>query len=237
MERFGGLRALGAVLIMMSAGCQPVPVPRLTPAPAAERVPGEPGAARAEAGGVRIAAGAEAWPGSDTIHRELTPVRVSIDNRSAQPLRIRYAEFALVSPSGERFAALPFYRKESQVNVPAVPAPYPPIADPAFGYTNFYVAPRYHSMYPGLQPYPGPFEYDSSYYDTYGDYWKEGALPTGRMIDRALPEGVLEPNGRLDGWLYFEKVRDVPKVTFRTDLVNAETRRIFGEIRIPFTVR
>ncbi|WP_434101579.1 Do family serine endopeptidase [Methylocaldum gracile] len=50
MERLGRLCALGAVLIMMSAGCEPVPAPRLAQAPAAAYQASNPGAAIGQSG-------------------------------------------------------------------------------------------------------------------------------------------------------------------------------------------
>lgn len=68
-------------------------------------------------------------------------------------------------------------------------------------------------------------------------YWREYALPTPAMLRMALPEGALKPRGSAVGWLFFEKVRNTPRVAFRFDLANPETGRGFGEIRVPFVVR
>jgi serine protease DegQ len=51
MERFGGIRAVCAVLLMMFAGCEPVPVPRLGQASAADFQPSEPAAGRGHGAG------------------------------------------------------------------------------------------------------------------------------------------------------------------------------------------
>ena len=63
-------------------------------------------------------------------------------------------------------------------------------------------------------------------------------LPTGAMVQKALPEGVLEPGGRVTGFLYFEDI-DVGKddrATFVTDLVNASGGETVGAIRIPLEI-
>jgi hypothetical protein len=57
------------------------------------------------------------------------------------------------------------------------------------------------------------------------------------MIAEVLPEGVLEPGGRVEGFLYFERVDpQAPRVRFRADLTSADTGEVFGEVSIPFTV-
>lgn len=81
-----------------------------------------------------------------------------------------------------------------------------------------------------MDRYGERFEYDPMYNEHYYSYWRE--LPTPDMRRRALPDGVLESGGRAEGWFYFEKVQDnVDRLTFRADLVHAETGRQFGEIR------
>ena len=58
-------------------------------------------------GGVRVAAQAGAWPGAAAITREVTPLRIKIDNDSDHPLRIRYSERALADRNGTHYSALP----------------------------------------------------------------------------------------------------------------------------------
>ena len=108
----------------------------------------------------------------------------------------------------------------------------------AFGYRGFVGAPHYAGRYRHFPLHAGPYPYDPFYYDTYYDYWAEIDLPTQEMIGRALPEGVLEPGGYVQGWLYFEKVSDdaSSRVVFRADLVDQASGRTFGEVRIPFRV-
>jgi hypothetical protein len=63
-------------------------------------------------------------------------------------------------------------------------------------------------------------------------------LPTADMIHKALPEGVLEPGGKVTGFLYFEDVKTDKndKATFTTDLVNAATGEPVASIRIPIEI-
>ncbi len=86
---------------------------------------------------------------------------------------------------------------------------------------------------------PYPFSFDSEYYGFYNDYWRNIELPTQEMLDRALPEGSLEDGGRVEGFVYFEKVDpdQVERVVFRFDLIDAQTGGIFGTLSIPFVVK
>jgi hypothetical protein len=56
------------------------------------------------------------------------------------------------------------------------------------------------------------------------------------MLAKAIPEGVIEANGRLTGFLYFQQVQG-DTVTFTMELVDAKTGESFGHIQIPFVVR
>jgi hypothetical protein len=77
---------------------------------------------------------------------------------------------------------------------------------PRFTYGQFYAAPYYRGYYSGVPAYSGEFLLDVPYHESYDSYWDGRAiLPTPDMIARALPEGVLNPGGRLDGYVYFQK--------------------------------
>lgn len=152
------------------------------------------------------------------------------------PLRLRYNEFALVSPTGRRYAALPPYGVEGDVADPTLVDAYDPVT-PAFTYDRFRVAPYYASVYPTLTPYNDPFYYDRPYYDRYYTVYRDIELPTQEMVEQVLPEGVIDPGGSVSGFLYFERVDpEAPRVRFRADLANARTGETFGEVSIPFTV-
>jgi hypothetical protein len=225
---------LGAVLLF--ASCSPQRT-QLDPAPAANQAAGMTDAAVNVVDGVRVVAQSQAWPGMSEVKSEVTPLRVVMENNSSMPVRIRYDEFALVGPQGMRYAALPPYGVEGTVTEPVLAEGYTPVTSPAFTYNNFYVAPYYASAYPTMTPYADPFYYDPVYYDRYYTAWESIALPTEEMIAEVLPEGVLDPGGRVEGFLYFERVDpDTPRVRFRADLVNANTGEEFGEVSIPFTV-
>ncbi|QBQ54355.1 hypothetical protein [Nitrosococcus wardiae] len=233
MKQLNWILSLGMGLL--AAGC--TPMADLTPAPAANEVARLQEAAIDRVNGVRLIAQANEWPGPQPIREEVTPVRVVIDNLSGMPLRLRYSDFALVATDGMRYTALPPYRIEGSVLEPVLAGGYTPVADPDFVYDGFTVAPLYGPVYPTLGAYPGTFAYDPFYYDTYGTYWATLPLPTAAMRAWALPEGVLDAGGHLEGFLYFERVpEEQRRVTFRADLVDAQDNRAFGEVRIPFVV-
>ena len=215
-----------AVASWLAVGCaargQLEPAPEALPAP-----PGPGKGAVGVAEGVSMEIRSDAWAGFPRRLTEVTPILVTIENAGTQPLRIRYSDFTLVAASGKRYAAIPpFHIDETEVE-PIRPADF----------AGFYVAP-YHSRYfPRLRPYSGYFPFDPFYYDTYYPRFVRIPLPTGDMVQKALPEGVLEPGGRITGFLYFENVdKDEGRVNFRADLVNVETGERFGTVDIPLVV-
>mgnify|MGYP006185075021 CR=1 FL=1 len=67
---------------------------------------------------------------------------------------------------------------------------------------------------------------------------EETELPTFEMLQQAMPEGVVNSGGNIEGWVYFEKVpEEKDRVVLRTDLVNARTGQEFAEVRIPYDVQ
>jgi hypothetical protein len=214
----------GAVAL---TGC--ASTPELVPAPNAQPAPPGPGkGAVAEVRGVTVIARSDAWSGFPPDLDRVTPILVTIENDGAVPVRIRYNEFSLEAPStGASYAAIPpFDVRGTEVE---------PIT--RLGYRGFWVAPYYAPYYPGLRPYYGAFPFDQYYYDQYYPTWVNIELPTGDMVQKALPEGVLDPGGRVTGCLYFRKVkRGAGTVEFTDKLVNAATGAALGTIRIPFEV-
>lgn len=218
-------RSLGVLIGLLALGC----ATELEPAPQAQTVPGLEDAARRSVEHVSLIAKASAWPGPIAISDQVTPLQVRIQNDSERALLVRYVQFSLVDRSGRQYAALPPLEIEGSVKEPV---------QGAFGYRRFMGAPHYTGRYRHFPLHAGPYPYDPFYYDTYHGYWAEFDLPTQEMIQRALPEGVLEPGGYVQGWLYFEKVSDdaSSRAVFRADLVDQASGRTFGEVRIPFLV-
>lgn len=207
---------------------------KLRPAATAQTLPGEKKAAVAEAAGVRMVVETDQWSGYPVnLNQVATPLRVTVENRSSEPLRLRYNEFTLSGAEGFTAAALPPYRIEGSVTT----AVARPAFRPRFIHRGFYYAPYYAPYWRGLRPWGSPWAYDPLYYDRYYTYWQT-PLPTGDMLEMAIPEGVIEPQGSIRGFLYFQRLnKDLRTVTFKADLVNAQTGRTFGTITIPFVVK
>ncbi len=226
-------RIVFGMVLIAAAGCAGSGA-NLEPAPAANEAAFAEEAAVTSVNGVQVSVQVDTWPGDPGVTEDVTPVQVSIDNNSGEPLRVAYSEFALISPSGVRYSAIPPYSIEGTVDQVELAGTYEPIADPFFTYSDFYIAPFYDPIY-DIGVYDEPFYYDVGYYDAYYDYWENTALPTETMLERALPEGVLMSGGSATGFVYFEKVDPgvVDRVRFRYDLENPAAGYIFGEIRIP----
>lgn len=209
----------------------------LSPAPGDLTLPGQPDAAVDSVSGVIVVAQADAWAGDYAVSDAVQPVFVTIDNGSAVPLRVRYGDFALISPDGRRYSALPPFAVEGEMASPLLAGGYAPFDAVSFDAEGFEVAPYFAPLYPSLGVYDDPYDfYDPAYYDLYYQDLVDAIEPTVEMLSLALPEGVISPGGRVTGYLYFQLVDPgVPSVTFREDLVGVGTGA-FGEVSIPFTV-
>lgn len=196
-----------------------------------------PDAAKATAEGITLWVEGSAWPGDSQVKEEVTPLKVQIQNQSDRPLRLRYEDFVLVSAKGDEFAALPPFEIEGSIQEPRAVsysrAPY----QTRFYHDRFYAAPHYSSIYSSMSPYPYRYRYDGTHYGTHYDYWKDIDLPTERMREVALPEGVIDPGGSVRGHLYFEKVSTgIEHVTLEVQLVNEKNGQRFGSIKVPLRV-
>lgn len=227
----GTITALCASALLVAAGCSTTP----------ELVPvNDSGAASGtveRVDGVSFEVRAGAWSGDPDIRDHVVPIRVDIRNQGDRPVKIGYGQFALVTSDGTMLGAIPPLRVKGSESDRRVVTDL--TIDPAFNYSGFYAAPYYGGLYPGVPTFTGDYYFDSYYYDTYDTYWIDTELPTPGMLARALPDGRLEPGGQVRGYLYFESLPgDVSgQVTFRADLINAETGKAFGEISIPYRVQ
>lgn len=207
--------------------------PDLAPAPGAMPAPSGPGSgAVATVEGVTMEARAGAWRGlPQNLEAESIPLLVEITNDSDRTIRLRYNDLQLVAPGGQTFHAIAPFRVEGDVSQT--------VDVPAFTATRFRLAPYLSRYYPRYDLVTGDFVYDPLYYDTYVPTRVRVDLPTADMIRMALPEGVLDPGGRISGFLYFEDVEDlnIPQVEFTAALVDAESGDRFGTIAIPFVVQ
>jgi hypothetical protein len=222
--RMTPLRSCLVLLAVVLAGC----APRLVPAPGAQRAPGAGTGAVAELAGVRVIARTDAWSGRPlSLPTMVTPVLVSVENLGPAPIRIRREHFALVAPDGRQLVA----RGPYEITGVAVdPAPtglaYPrPSVGLGLGISRGY------ALGVGFPFYGDPFLYDDYYYPMQVRI----PLPTVDMVAMALPEKVIEPGERAEGFVYFERVpREVAQVDLTVRAENARTGEALGTIAIPF---
>jgi hypothetical protein len=217
LQRIVGLVTLSLMLGACAA--------ELRPGPGTLRVGGRGQGAAAETLGVRIVARAGAWRSSPaSLELVVTPILIAIENESAAPLRVRYANFALVGPAGQRFAPRAPFEVEGYVS-----ELLPGYASPRPVHPGFYV----------LRDAPGrAVVFDPFWYDPLFDAWRWAsvALPTADMVQMALPERVVEPHGRATGFVYFERVRKVARVDFTARLVDDRSGEPLATLTIPFVL-
>ncbi len=181
--------------------------------------------------GVTVVAKPNAWRWTPTdLNKKLTPVLVRVENGSGHELLLRYDGFRLVTGRGVEYAALPPFNIKGKVSQEI---------GYAYNAPGFYVAPRLHPWYPAFGVWEDPFFY-GPYYSAYYPLYVQFELPTQDMLTRALPEGVLDPQGRITGFVYFpdlDAIEPQPtQVRLQFTLIDAKTRRRFGVISIPFKV-
>src|SRR5690349_4527888 len=137
-------------LIVSLAAVACAHAPQLVPGPGAQRVDG---AAVAEANGIRATVDGQRWKGEPRdLASVVTPLYVTVENRSAVPIRIRYRDILLAAPNGLQVSAIPPFQIQR-------PGTQTVIAGPAFAADRFYLFPRYHPWYPALPMWEGPWDY------------------------------------------------------------------------------
>jgi hypothetical protein len=239
--RFSSLAPMLAICALALAGCAQT---QLRPAAEAQRVPNQPLAAVSESGGVRMVVQPEAWRGApEHLDRELTPLKVTIENQGDQPVRVRYEDFVIETGRGMQYTPLPPLNIKGEVTETAdrpvyLPryaiAPYAIV--PRFGHTRFYLAPWYMSYYSGLRPWAYPWRFNGLYYDTYYPRWTV-KLPTADMLEMAIPEGVIDAGGTLSGFLYFPDLDDeLQRIVFKANLSGAREGKQLATLQVPFEV-
>ncbi len=214
------LSILTSLVVVVLAGCSHPVV--LKPAPQAQAVAGQKDTAAAEKKGVRFIATGQ-WQGDPKdLWRTVTPVRITIENHSGEPLRIRYSDFVLTSAQGMSATAMPAF----QVQRPGVVKPYFPV-------TGFSVASPFAQFYPDFPMWTGAFETDpTSYPEAYA--W-EKPLPTSDMLSKSMPIGVLADGGTVTGYIFFPRVATAGSpLDLTATLVNANTKAEVARVSIPF---
>ena len=205
----------------------------LSPAPNATVVGGPGRGAVAEVAGLRVEAHAGAWQwGPSDLETKVTPILLDLKNNSSSPVTIRYNQVTLTDAMGHHFAAMPPYNIEGTVSEQYM------VENPYYAYDRFTVAPYLSRWYPRFSRYAGTFAYDPTYYSPYITEYQRVNLPTVDMVQRALPEGVLEPGGHLSGFVYFQPLdRDAQTVTLAVRVTDARNNAPMGNVRIPFVAR
>jgi len=177
----------------------------------------------------------EDWSREPRVMQFVTPLKVSIRNTSKETIVLQYQHLFLQGNGANRYAALPPYAIDGEITQ-TVGA----IADhTSIGFlaNEFHISPYHQLYYPDLAVHSGPFEYNRTYYDRYYPIWQKVELPTPAMARRAIPEGVIRPQGIVSGVVFFEPV-DVSEdnVEFRFRLVRSADNSAIGSVSIPFKV-
>ena len=147
--------------------------------------------------GVTMTADGSVWDSPPkNLATEVTPVWVTLYNATRLPLRVQYDEFTLRGASGAIYIALAPYVMRGSRSRPVFEVP-----DGGY-FDKFYVAAYLAPFYPWLPPWNGPLPCGPSVHSVA----QRASLPTASMLERALPEGVLENGGTASGYLYFQKV-------------------------------
>jgi hypothetical protein len=203
---------------------------KLTPAPGADVVAGRGRGAEAVAAGVRVVARAGAWAWNPTdLDTKATPILIELGNNGSVNMLVRYDRITLTDEAGHRFAAMPPYDVNATVNESYT------VRNPYYGFSRFAIAPYLRRWYPGFSPYAGTFAYEGGYYSPYITRYQSVKLPTADMIQRALPEGVLQAGGHAEGFVYFEALdRDAGMLTLNVDIIDANSGETEGTAHIPF---
>ena len=216
----------------------------LKPAANADPAPG--GGATASAGGVQFVTMTPDFPGMVNIESAVTPVKVNITNHGTSTVLVRYSDFKLVAADGTVYPALPLYKIDTSVTT-SLPGGFSPIGAPLFLHRGFRVAPYYGELYPGIGRFDGPFPSNYGRYGRYGRYGWDGydaafgggfadiRIPTPTMYRNVLPEGVLDPGGAVQGWLYFKHVANQKgDISFKASVASV-TGTDLGTLSIPYT--
>lgn len=216
------LRLVTAALAL--AGC--AGPQRFIPAVEVERASGDPSAAVVNRSGVTVVADADEWDAyPPDLQRVMTPVYVRIMNDGDREVAVRYQDFRLVTDRGRELTPVPPLASDRLGRVAVLPQPEA---------RGFRWAPYYRDLFGDDMDYwTGGFAFDPYYYDRYST-WRSD-LPTTPMVERALPEGVLEPGGWVTGYLYFPKVENgARRVTLHVELASPEGEAEVASIAIPF---
>jgi hypothetical protein len=206
---------------------------KMLPAASAHVIPGAPETATAEREGVRVSADGDDWTASPAdLPARLTPVKVRIRNHSGSPVLIEYRQFTLVGARGHLYRAIPPVPLEHAEGSGAAGT-----IEPVYAASNFFVAPRFHDVYPTLAAWSQPLDREGDASAERYQLWGHD-LPTRAIRRMGLPEGVLADGGEISGFLYFENAtKRESRLTLRADIDGAKGGDRLTKIEIPFQVQ
>lgn len=237
-HRCASLRVRWLVLLTCLWGSACASGPVLEPTyPLRSGEEGDGRAAAATVAGVRLLAKVGAWQGRPARLDGVVPLEVTIENGGSRPVTVRYNRFALITPGGERLAALPpFDLRAAESEVVPITNPAPSSGEPAAGFEIAPYQKRFLERYPVFQ---GTFSEDMQYFESYHAELRLQDLPSPDMMKAALPEGVLAPGGRISGFLYLQPPpATAESVVFEFSLAEVPgSTSSFGRINIPFRIR
>jgi hypothetical protein len=214
-----GAVGFGLAATLALAGCAG---PRIVPVAGPEaRVDAARGAIAIAAAGVELSVRASAWHGTPwDLADYVTPFLVRLTNEASEPVAYEHAGFRLFDEARFQYTALP-------------PADVEHILR-ARGGGVFRLAAA--SPPPGLRRprVPDPF-WDWWWWDRYG--WPWSAPPPARLEEvylRALPVGALQPGARVEGFVYFPRLRrEARQLRFEFHHRVGAARRV---LTLPFAV-
>ncbi|MGB7293622.1 MAG: hypothetical protein WBD99_15745 [Thermodesulfobacteriota bacterium] len=161
-------------------------------------------------GEVTVVVNSSPWQGSpDYLERYITPIYVEIQNNGRNPLNLSYNDFVLIDQNRTQFNPLtPQIVADTLKTVSEsyfAYGPNYPTVSIGLGFGYFSGGPFY-----GGWPYYGPFY--SPFY-IYGNY-PLGYYPpayyspptVGNVFTKALIPGQVNPNAKLQGYIYFQKL-------------------------------
>jgi len=118
----------------------------------------------------------------------------------------------------------------------ARPRPGPGPGHPQFHSQHFRIAPPYIRFYAGFPLWTLPWLWTGLYYDRWHGHWPT-SLPSEDMVRRAFPEGVLEDDGVLSGYVYFQYTGRETALELQVSLVDATSGEALGVAKVPFQRR
>lgn len=100
-------------------------------------------------------------------------------------------------------------------------------------YFHFYAYPYYRPWFGPAYPYwSAPFAYPPGYYDfvwRWGPSEYPSPMPPDDVVQRGLPEGVLQPGGRVEGFLYFQRAHaDATRLDLTWQPHDAQSGQVLG---------